>query len=113
MNLEVMGPNAAFLGQSFRAVRSVGPVTVPIEFGPEDHVVGRPGHKISFRSIPSSSVDAYLPVAALPTGVVQNAHLFAAIGIILRHSGHSFMVGSGGASPRRMRAMSLNSEVER
>ena len=37
--------------------------------------------------------------------VVQKAHRFAAIGIVLRHSGHSFVVGSGGASPRRIRAM--------
>ena len=48
----------------------------------------------------------YPPVAALPTGVAQNAHLLAAIGIVLRHSGHSFAVGSGAASRRRIRIMS-------
>src|ERR1039457_5600310 len=36
---------------------------------------------------------------------VQNAHRFAAIGIALRHSGHFFVVGSGGVSPRRSLAM--------
>ncbi len=45
---------------------------------------------------------AYPPVAPLPTGVAQKAHLFTAIGITLRHSGYSFVIGSGGASPRRM-----------
>src|SRR5919108_3414164 len=37
---------------------------------------------------------------------VQKAHRRAAIGTSLRHSGHFFVVGSGGASPRRKRAMS-------
>ena len=37
---------------------------------------------------------------------VQNAHRFAAIATSLKHSGHFFVVGSGGASPRRIRAVS-------
>src|SRR5580765_3631475 len=36
---------------------------------------------------------------------VQNAHRRAAIAISLRHSGHFFVVGSGGASPRFRRAL--------
>src|SRR5882762_7480062 len=40
------------------------------------------------------------------SGEVQNAQRRAAIATSLRHSGHFFVVGSGGASPRRMRAMS-------
>jgi len=42
---------------------------------------------------------------ATSSAVAQKAHRLAAIGIVLRHSGHSFVVGSGGASPRRTRAM--------
>jgi hypothetical protein len=47
----------------------------------------------------------YLPVAALAMTLAQKAHLLAAIGIVLRHSGHSFVVGSGGASPPRTLAI--------
>src|SRR5258707_15018425 len=36
---------------------------------------------------------------------VQKAHRRAAIAISLRHSGHFFVVGSGGASPRFRRAL--------
>jgi hypothetical protein len=39
-------------------------------------------------------------------GEVQNAQRRAAIGTSLRHSGHFFVVGSGAASPRRIRARS-------
>jgi hypothetical protein len=49
-------------------------------------------------------------VAALPdpqlSGDVQNAHRRAAIGTALRHSGHFFVVGSLGASPRAAAAIS-------
>lgn len=45
---------------------------------------------------------SYLVTSAL----VQKAHRLAPIGIVLRHSGHSLVVGSGGASPRRRRARS-------
>jgi hypothetical protein len=38
---------------------------------------------------------------------VQNAHRFAAIGIELKHSGQFLVVGSGGASPRRKRAITV------
>ena len=38
------------------------------------------------------------------SGEVQNAQRRAAIATSLRHSGHFFVVGSGGTSPRRMRA---------
>ena len=44
--------------------------------------------------------------AGAGSGDVQNAQRFAAIGTSLRHSGHFFVVGSGGASPRLRRAMS-------
>jgi hypothetical protein len=37
---------------------------------------------------------------------VQCEHRFASIGISLKHSGHFFVVGSGGFSPRFMRATS-------
>ena len=37
---------------------------------------------------------------------MQKAHRRAATGISLRHSGHFFVVGSGGASPRFRRAVS-------
>ncbi len=37
--------------------------------------------------------------------LVQNAHRLAAIGMSLRHSGHFFVVGSGGTSPRFIRAI--------
>jgi hypothetical protein len=47
----------------------------------------------------------YLPVAPAPIGFAQCAQRRAAMGITLRHFGHSLVVGSGGASPRRMRAM--------
>jgi hypothetical protein len=40
------------------------------------------------------------------SAVVQNAQRRAATGTSLRHSGHFFVVGSGGASPRRLRSMS-------
>jgi hypothetical protein len=40
-----------------------------------------------------------------PTGDVQKAQRRAAIGTALRHSGHFFVVGSGGASPRRILAI--------
>jgi hypothetical protein len=40
------------------------------------------------------------------TAEVQNAHLRAASGISLRHSGHFLVVGSGGVSPRFTRAIS-------
>src|SRR5262249_51138658 len=50
--------------------------------------------------------ESHLPAALVPTGVAQKAHRRAAMGIALRHSGHSLVVGSGGASPRRMRVMS-------
>jgi spermidine synthase len=39
------------------------------------------------------------------SGVVQNAQRRAAIGTSLRHSGHARVVGSGGVSPRRRRAV--------
>src|SRR6478672_8220347 len=39
--------------------------------------------------------------------VVQKAHRRAAIGTSLRHSGHFLVVGSGAASPRRIRAISV------
>jgi hypothetical protein len=54
------------------------------------------------------AIFAHLPAPAAPvaTGVAQKAHRLAAIGMALRHSGHSFVVGSGGASPRRTRAIS-------
>ncbi len=60
------------------------------------------------RSSASTTQETELAVQAFapPIAVVQNAHLRAAIGITLRHSGHSFVVGSGGASPRRIRAIS-------
>ena len=38
---------------------------------------------------------------------VQKAQRRAAIGTSLRHSGHFFVVGSGGASPRLKRAISV------
>jgi len=38
------------------------------------------------------------------SGPVQNAQRRAAMGTSLRHSGHFFVVGSGGVSPRRIRA---------
>src|SRR5688500_5135241 len=38
---------------------------------------------------------------------VQKAQRRAAIGTSLRHSGHFFVVGSGGASPRLKRAVSV------
>jgi hypothetical protein len=50
--------------------------------------------------------DVYALPVPLPTGVAQKAHRFAAIGMVLRHSGHALVVGSGIASPRRMRAIS-------
>src|SRR5690348_18472466 len=42
--------------------------------------------------------------AGLVSGEVQNAQRRAAIGTSLRHSGHFLVVGSGAASPRRIRA---------
>jgi hypothetical protein len=46
--------------------------------------------------------------AALPnTGCVQCEHRRASIGISLRHSGHFLVVGSGGFSPRCMRAINV------
>src|SRR5690349_2302224 len=40
------------------------------------------------------------------SGLVQKAQRLAAMGTSLRHSGHFFVVGSGGGpSPRRMRAI--------
>src|SRR4051794_30398806 len=39
--------------------------------------------------------------------VVQKAHRRAAMGTSLRHSGHFLVVGSGAASPRRIRARSV------
>jgi len=44
----------------------------------------------------SPGAEAYA-AAALPIADVQCAHLRAAIGISLRHSGHFFVVGSAGA----------------
>jgi hypothetical protein len=41
----------------------------------------------------------------LPTTEVQKAQRLAAMGMLLRHSGHSFEVGSGGTSPRRILAI--------
>lgn len=46
----------------------------------------------------------YRPVTG--SAEVQNAHRFAAIATSLKHSGHFFVVGSGGASPRLRRAIS-------
>ena len=48
------------------------------------------------------------PYAALPiTGCVQCAQRRASMGISLKHSGHFLVVGSGGLSPRFMRATSV------
>jgi hypothetical protein len=45
------------------------------------------------------------PEALRPKEDVQNAQRLAAIGTSLKHSGHFRVVGSGGASPRRIRAV--------
>ena len=54
----------------------------------------------------SHVVKIQLPaLAAEPTTLVQNAQRLAAIGISLRHSGHFFVVGSAGATPRFLRSV--------
>src|SRR3954470_15077860 len=45
-------------------------------------------------------------VTSAESGDVQNAQRRAAIATSLMHSGHFLVVGSGGASPRRIRAVS-------
>jgi hypothetical protein len=46
-----------------------------------------------------------IPIADLSEAIgARKAHRRAAIGTSLRHSGHFFVVGSGGASPRRRRS---------
>src|SRR5579883_2774098 len=47
------------------------------------------------------------PAAAGTSTEVQNAHRRALIGMVLRHSGQVFVVGSGGACPCRSRAISV------
>jgi len=59
----------------------------------------------------SGSHEAVIPEryrgAASANDVVQKAQRRAAMGTSLRHSGHFLVVGSGAASPRRIRARSV------
>ena len=53
----------------------------------------------------AKSRSSHYAVEPFSTTEVQKAHRRAAIGIALRHSGQFLVVGSGGAPPRRNRAM--------
>jgi hypothetical protein len=75
------------------AVAVVSPTRVFIPYGPRALLIWQP--------------ECCQRVAASATTDVQKAHRRAAMGMSLRHSGHFFVVGSGAASPRRIRAKSL------
>ena len=74
----------------------------------DQHPAREPGHVIRvYRGpgAPPAGARIYRPAAAISSDWVQNAQRRAAIGTSLKHSGHFFVVGSAGASPRRRRAM--------